>query len=626
MFAWVLLLGTWLIPNARLEAADKDKPIDPLSFDRNIEPMLGRLCYGCHNDDKTKGDVNLRQDHDLRQIVEHRKTWLTALKELSEKEMPPAKAKPQPTAEERDVLIRFIDKTVNSLDCTHVVDPGKPLARRLNRSDYANAMRDLLGVDVDAAATLPADGISYGFDDIGDALSMSPLLVDRYYDAARRALDALWRDPGALARIIPPQPADQAGEAAAARSIIAAFAMRAYRKPVPAGHLDKLMGIFAKARAKSARFTDAVRPMLEAVLISPRFLVRIEDDQPDAAGAYAVSAYDLASRLSFFLWSGPPDPELIAAAASGAILKSGEIERQAKRMLADPRASALAENFFGQWLQIRSLEDMRPDQAHFPEFTPTLKKAFAQEAALFIGEIVHQDHPITDLLDADYTYLNEELAHHYGIRGVTGTQMRRVALADHRRGGVVTMGALLTVTSDPTRTNIPRRGNYLMGTILGTPPPPPPAMVPPLEQSTGTGAPLTVREMLEIHRRKPECAVCHAKIDPLGFSLDNFNAIGTWQDQEAGKPVDASGVLPSGESFSGPIELKKILIARTPSFAKTLSEQMLIYALGRGLIYQDDCVIKDAQAALARDGYRFSSLVLTVVASFPFTHRRNPDF
>lgn len=621
-----LLAGAWIALPAHLNGADKDKPIDPLSFDRSIEPMLGKLCYGCHNDEKTKGDVNLRQDHDLRQVVDHRKTWLTALKEVTEKEMPPEKAKVQPTEAERELLIKFIDKTVNNLDCTHVVDPGKPLARRLNRNEYGNAIQDVLGINADVASTLPADGISYGFDNIGDALTMSPLLVDRYYDAAGKALAALWRDPLALARILTPKPNDQAGEAAAARAIIARFAERAYRKPVSSSHLDRLMVVYGKARAKTAHFDEAVRPMLQAVLISPRFLVRIEDDQPDATGAYTVSAYDLASRLSFFLWSGPPDAELLSAAANGALLTPIEIEKQARRMLSDPRSSALAENFAGQWLQLRSLEDMHPDQKHFPDFTPSLKKAFTDEANLFISEIVHQDRPITDLIDADFTYLNEELAKHYGITGITGTQMRRVTLTDHRRGGVVTMGALLTVTSDPARTNIPRRGNYLMGTILGQAPPPPPAMVPPLEQSTGTGVALTVREMLEVHRRKAECAVCHAKIDPLGFSLDNYNAIGQWQDQEAGKPVDASGVLPSGEKFEGPIALKKILMDRTPAFARTMTEQMLIYVLGRGLIYQDDCVLKDAQASLAKNGYRFSSLILTIVTSFPFTHRRNPDF
>lgn len=620
--ALTLLLGA--SPIVTLSA--EEKPIDPLSFDRRIEPLLGKLCYSCHNDEKTKGDVNLRQDNNLRLVIQHRKTWLTALQALREKEMPPEKAKAQPSAEERELLIKFIDRTVNNLDCTQVADPGKPVARRLNRAEYDNAIQDLLGLDLDLAAAFPADGLSYGFDNISDALALPPLLVERYYDAATTALDAVWKDPKALARIFIAKSANAPGERAAARAIIVRFATRAYRHPVTDAHVDKLLTLFTKARPKTKSFEDAVRPMLQAALISPRFLVRIEDDQPEQPAAYPVAPYDLASRLSFFLWSSPPDEPLLAAAADGRLTKPDELERQARRMLADPRAKALAENFAGQWLQLRNLDDHNPNQQRFPGFTPSLRHALSDEATLFLDEIVRQNRPVTDLLDADYTYLNEELAAHYGITGVKGAQMRRVTLTDHRRGGVVTMGAVLALTSDPGRTNIPRRGNYLMGTILGAPPPPPPPMVPPLEETKGSGAPLTVREMLEMHRRKPECASCHAKIDPLGFGLENYDAIGRWQEQQAGKPIDASGVLPGGESFSGPVALKKILMDRKSAFANSLASQLLTYALGRGLIYPDECVVKDGLAALEHDGFHFSALVITVVKSFPFTHRRNPDF
>jgi hypothetical protein len=619
------LLGAllWGMCAGLLPAADK--AVDPLSFDRSIEPLLGKYCFSCHNDEKSKGDVNLRQDHDLRQIVAHRKTWLTALQMLRDKEMPP-KAKQQPNEAEREQLIRFIDRTVNTLDCAQVGDPGKPVARRLNRAEYDNAIQDLLGLDLDLASGFPADGLSYGFDNISDALTLPPLLVERYYDAAGKALDAAWKDPAAMARVFIAKPAGAADEREAARAIITRFAMRAYRHPVASAHVDRLLTLFTKARPKSRRFEDAVRPMLQAVLISPRFLVRIEDDQPEQKGAYPVAPYDLASRLSFFLWSAPPDEQLLSSAADGRLLQPEELERQARRMLADPRARALAENFAGQWLQLRALDDHKPDPQRFPGFTPTLRHALMDEATLFLDEVVRRDRPVTDLLDADYTYLNEELARHYGISGVGGAQMRRVALTDRRRGGVVTMGAVLTLTADPGRTNIPRRGNYLMGTILGAPPPPPPPMVPPLEEGKDVGRPLTVREMLELHRRAPECAGCHAKIDPLGFGLENFDAIGRWQEQQAGKTIDASGVLPGGESFAGPVELKRILIARKAAFAKSLATQLLTYALGRGLIYPDECVVKDAVAALEHADYRFSALVVTVVRSFPFTQRRNPDF
>jgi hypothetical protein len=366
--------------------------------------------------------------------------------------------------------------------------------------------------------------------------------------------------------------------------------------------------------------------MLQAVLISPRFLVRIEDSQPAAIGSYPVAAYDLASRLSYLLWSGPPDDQLLAAAADGSIARPGELERQARRMLADPHAKALVGNFAAQWLQLPAFAEHRPDLLHFPEFTPELRRAMVDEAMLFLDEVIRQDRPISDLIDADYTYLNGDLARLYGIDGVEGPGMRRVQLSDRRRGGILTMAAVLTLTADPARSNIPRRGDYLLGTILGEPPPPPPAVIPALDETTTAGAPLTVREMIDLHRRNPDCAFCHAKIDPLGIGLENFDAIGRWQDRQAGKVIDAAGTLPGGISFDGPVALKHLLIARKAEFAKSLASQLLIYALGRGLIYQDDCVIADALRALERDSYRFSSMVVTVVTSYPFTHRRNPGF
>jgi hypothetical protein len=366
--------------------------------------------------------------------------------------------------------------------------------------------------------------------------------------------------------------------------------------------------------------------MLQAVLISPRFLVRIEDNQPGAVGAYTVGAFDLASRLSYLLWSSPPDDQLLAAAAAGRLAGPGELEGQARRMLADPRAKALVSNFAAQWLQLPTLAEHRPDAGRFPEFTPALAHAMVDEAMLFIDEVIRLDRPITDLIDADYTYLNGDLARLYGIDGVDGPDMRRVQLSDRRRGGILTMAAVLTLTADPARTNIPRRGDYLLGTVLGEPPPPPPPVIPALEEAAPAGGQLTVREMIDLHRRNPDCAFCHAKIDPLGIGLENFDAIGRWQERQAGKAIDASGTLPGGASFDGPVALKRLLLARKAEFARSMVSQLLTYALGRGLIYQDDCVIADALKALERDAYRFSTMVVTVVTSYPFTHRRNPGF
>ncbi|MBV8878358.1 MAG: DUF1592 domain-containing protein, partial [Planctomycetaceae bacterium] len=385
-------------------------------------------------------------------------------------------------------------------------------------------------------------------------------------------------------------------------------------------------GLYDKARAKGLAHEAAVRPMLTAVLISPRFLFRIESARRDVKGPYPVDDYDLAARLSYFLWSGPPDEVLLALAAKQALGSPEALEAQARRMLADPRSQALVDNFMGQWLQLRGLATHAPDAKKFPQFTDSLRGAMKKELALFLGEIVRKDRPLTELVDADYTYLNEELAKHYGVDGVKGPEFRRVALKDRRRGGVITSAAVLMLQSDPERNNVPRRGNYIAASILGTPPPPPPPDIPALEDSKTSGKEQTLRQLLDLHRSKPECFTCHSRIDPLGFSLENFDAIGRWRDTDAGAPVDASGILPDGKTFRGPVELKQILMSRKDEFTKTLTGNLLIYALGRGLQREDDCVIRAAQDAAAKNDYRFSSLVVAIVQSFPFRNRRNPDY
>lgn len=620
VYAAGLLLALLVAP-----AFSGEEKIDPLSFDRSINPLLSKYCYPCHNEEKTKGDINLKKDENLRLIANNRKTWITALQALRDEEMPPKKAK-QPSADERKLIADFIDRTLNTIDCAQVKDPGRPAARRLNRIEYDNTIRALFGIDLTPGQQFSPDGSSYGFDNIADALTVAPVQVEQYYDAAGKVLDAVLKDRKATAAVFIRQPGPGVDARGAAREVIATFAARAYRKPVDATHLDQLMGIYDIAAGAGKPFNLSVRAVMQAVLISPRFLMRIEDSDAKANGPYKVAAYDLASRLSYFLWSAPPDDELMKVAADGTLQDPAVLEQQTLRMLKDRRSRALAENFAGQWLQLRGLADHKPDAKTFPQFTPALRDAMLEEAYLFISEIIRYDRPLTDLLDANYTFLNEELANHYGISGVKGTQMQRVALNDRKRGGVVTMGAVLTLTADPARTNIPRRGNYVMGTILGIPPPPPPANVPQLETGNAGGAPKTVREMLELHRTKAECAACHAKIDPLGFSLENYDAIGRWQDTQAGKPVDASATLPNGEMFNGPIEMKKILLDRKRPFARGLSEAMLIYALGRGLQHTDECVVRDALKALEANNFRLSALVTTIVRSYPFTYRRNADY
>jgi cytochrome c553 len=604
-------------------AAGQDAPVDPLSFDRSISPLLSQYCYRCHGEQKTKGDVNLQRDENPLMIADHRHTWSTALKMLRAGEMPPEKAK-QPSTEERERLIAFVDRTINVIDCSQITEPGRPAFRRLNRVEYDNTIRALFHLDLAPAKSFAPDGSSYGFDNISDALSISPLQVEQYFQAADQILDAAFKDHRALTALDLHPPSPGMDPRQGARTAITAFARRAFRKPVDGDTVERLLAIFDVAMKQKGNYLIAMRAALKAMLVSPRFLIRIEDADAHAAGPYAVGDDDLACRLSYFLWSSPPDDELMRLADDKRLHEPAVLAQQVHRMMADARSAALAENLFGQWLQLRAFADHRPDAQAFPGFTPSLRRAMSDEASLFLAEMVHADRPLTDLLDANYTFLNQELAAHYGISGVSGSEMRRVALSDHRRGGVMTMGAILILTATPTRSNIPRRGNYILGTLLGMPPPPPPADVPKL-MAAADGKQHTLREMLQIHRTNPECAACHAKMDPLGFALENYDAVGRWIETQDGRPIDASGTLPSGESFSGAAEMKKVLVARKDEFLRTVCESTLIYALGRGLQRSDECVMKDLLHALDQDSARVSALVTAICTSYPFTHRRNAD-
>jgi hypothetical protein len=410
----------------------------------------------------------------------------------------------------------------------------------------------------------------------------------------------------------------------AARTIVTDFVRRAWRRPVRATELKTLLAIYDRADSKGASFPDAVRPALKAVLVSPFFLLRVEEDhRPKRAEAYRpVNDHELAVRLSYFLWSGPPDKELSVLADQGKLSEPAELERQMRRMLADRRARALTDNFGIPWLQLTNLSAARPTQEYFPTFTASLKEAMFQETWMFIENLRQQDRSVLELLDADYTFANEELARHYNLAGVKGPRMRKVALrpSDHR-GGVLGMGSVLTKTSHTYRTSPTMRGKYVLEVILGTPPQPPPANGGSLKDEAEGKAPKTFRESLERHAGVPACAACHRRIDPLGFGLENFDAVGRWRENNA-ELLDSTGVLPSGEKFSGPAELKRLLLDRRNQFLRNLSEQILTYALGRKLEDCDQPAVLRIQADLKKDP-RFSTLVLGAVRSFPFGHRRN---
>ena len=439
---------------------------------------------------------------------------------------------------------------------------------------------------------------------------------------------AVVQEPGADATAAQEPGADGAvaAEEACAGRILGKLARRAYRRPVHDGDVEALLDFFRAGR-RDGRFDDGIQFALERMLVDPEFLFRIERDPGDAAPGtpYRLGDLELASRLSFFLWSSIPDDELLEAAADGRLRDPAELERQTRRLLADPRSRALVDNFASQWLRLRNLESQERESADYPEFDENLREAFRRETELFVESNIRADRSLLELLSANYTFVNERLARHYGIPGVYGDRFRRVTLdPDHPRGGLLGHGGLLMVTSYPNRTSPVVRGKWLLETLLGAPPPEPPPNVPGLPDRGEGGEPASVRERLERHRANPACAGCHAPMDPLGFALENFDAIGLWRaTSEAGQPIDASATMPSGEAFEGPAGLRRVLLSRGDDFAATVTEKLLAYALGRGLEHTDRPAVRRILRDAADDDYTWSSIVLGIVESTPFQWRRS---
>lgn len=409
-----------------------------------------------------------------------------------------------------------------------------------------------------------------------------------------------------------------------AREIIGHFARRAYRRPVTPVEMDRLAKLAKTAGDTEKSFERGIQVALTAVLVSPNFLFRGElMPEPDnPAAIHPVNEFALASRLSYFLWSSMPDDELYSLAANGQLRKKGVLDQQVRRMIQDPRSHALVENFSGQWLQTRNLARVTPDPKTFPNFNEPLRLAMGQETELFFQAILREDRTILDFIDGKFTYVNEVLAKHYGITGITGDSFQRVALKDGPRGGILTHAGILTLTSNPTRTSPVKRGKWVLDNLLGTPPPPAPPDVPELVEAKKGELTGTLRQRMEQHRAKPACISCHERMDPIGFGFENFDAVGVWRDRDGDTPVDPSGTLPSGKSFKGPGDLKLILRAQKEQFARCLTEKLLTYALGRGLEYYDRCAVDKICHELARHDYKLSTLILEITRSVPFQMRR----
>jgi hypothetical protein len=743
-------------------------------FEQVAAPFFARHCTGCHGGDSPKGGLNLAAlDHTS--LEKNRKLW-RRIRESVEGGIMPPEERPQPTPEELEDLIRWLDGEAKKVDCSSAVDPGRVTIRRLNRVEYNNTIRDLVGVDYQPGDDFPSDDVGYGFDNIGDVLTLPPLLMEKYLAAAEviaeRAIVApetaraavtsyrgsalagaggeefggigrilasdgeiavthdIPRDGEYLVRIVAfgqqaggqparmelridgsrqagfdveaiegdparyehrvvltagsrrvaaafvndyyqpdepdpsrrdrnliveaieiegpaPTPDDPLPEShrrivfktpsgpedfdACAAEVVGRFATRAFRRPVSGGELGKLLRFVDLARENGDSFERGIQLAVQAALISPQFLYRVElnrgrsdrrEGENGRPNSQALGEYEVASRLSYFLWSSMPDDELFTLAEEKRLLREEVLEGQVERMLRDPKSRALVENFAGQWLQLRNLRTVSPDREQFPEFDEALREAMRIETELFFESVMREDRSLLEFLDSDFTFLNERLARHYGIPGVVGAEFRRVQLPDSRRGGLITQASILTITSNPTRTSPVKRGKWILEQILGTPPPPPPPDVPELADDQGGPLTGTLRQRMEQHRTNPNCAVCHNRLDPPGFGLENFDAIGAWRDREGDQPIDASGTFPSGEAFQGPGELKALLRKRGREFARSLTEKMLIYSLGRGLEETDLCVVDGIVEKLAQDEFRFSRLVREIVRSDPFLRRR----
>ena len=637
------------VPVALAVAAPVPEPIDlddpprrptPV-YSRDVAPLIDRYCLGCHDRDAAEGGIVLEDSSDGFRGAKAAPILLKVEAVLRSESMPPEE-EPRPSREERETLEAWLDAALGATDAVS----AHATIRRLNRTEYNHTIRDLIGLDLRPADDFPADDTGYGFDNIADVLATPPLLVEMQMAAAEAVIQAAFASPESRQAIMNPPPntvplafrkytppVRGARDGKLLRSsatavdpelvrqqriydVLRGFADRAFRRPATHDELTRLLTIALSAEKDGEDPEAALRLALRAVLASPQFLFRLE--QVRESGSTPAGDFDLASRLSYFLWSSQPDAELYRLATRGELRRMDVLRGQIRRMLADPRARSLSENAIEQWLQIRRLEDLAPDPTLFPDFDESLRSAMIRETQLFCRSIQDEDRSILDFLDADDTFVNERLARHYGIDGVYGDAFRRVSLAGTPRAGVLTQASILAATSNPNRTSPVKRGKWILENLLGMPPAPPPSGVEALKEGGADGTAKTLRERMERHRSDPNCASCHGRMDPLGFALENFDANGAWRTHEGGRAIDASGRLPGGREFRGPEGLRDVLRSRRDAFVRCLAEKMLIYAIGRGLDRADRRAVDRIVGRLRHDGYRFSALILAVVESRPF--------
>jgi mono/diheme cytochrome c family protein len=770
--------------------------------------FISRHCRDCHGAEAPEADLALLFPGDDAALRRDRRLWEAAVRRTVAGEMPPADH-PRPSAEDIDAFAAAVRGRLAEADRRAPPDPGRVTARRLNRHEYRNTVRDLLGVDFDPTDDFPGDEIAHGFDTVGDALSLPPLLLERYLDAAEavmqraipvpplakrkrtcnpenllpgvprerealvahgyRRLSAAGKDrfeagplhttfgseawqpdgdyecslrahaapetpvpvdlaflvvdaslaaadpPEGLARLVgefseparvlhtarisgtsrptadairfPIAPADcsrkivvalakppaggppptvfiaslvlegpsdprppsqrrllaaaDGSPEARAREVLGRFLRRAFRRPVEPGELDRHVALVTAELAAGRSWEAAVHWAMQAALVSPKFLFRLEpDESPTASDVQPLDPFALATRLSYFLWSSMPDDELLEQAESGRL--AADLAGQVRRMIADPRSTALVEGFAMQWLQLRRLDFISPDGVRFPSFNNSLRAAMLRETTLFVEAIIREDRSLLELLDADFTFVNGQLAEHYGLEEAyaaaappvptgdlafaklvaDGADFRRIPLADRSRGGLLSQASILTATSNPSRTSPVKRGRWVLEQILGEPPPPPPPGVPELPDEDGAAQAVSLRERMEVHRRSAACSSCHVRMDAIGFALENYDAIGGYRTADGPVAIDAAGEFPGGKRFSGPEGLKDVLLETRRNFLRCLAENMLVYAIGRGVEPGDALLIDGIIDRLEADGFRFSALVTGIVESDAFRLRR----
>ena len=597
-----------------------------VAFQEKIRPYLAHYCLDCHSGEEPAGNLDLEPfQHAAEIATTSRKPWQQIHDRLLAGTMPPPEQDRPPFAETLFTR-QWLDTALKTVELTGDPDPGHETIRRLNRSEYQNTIRDLLAIHFNTTELFPADDVAAS----GDALSLAPLQMEKYIHAAAQissqavlTVDGKPQTPEAYHKIFIATPGNKLPRVKATRQIITTLASRAYRRTTTEQERDRLVAIAENMYDESHSFEDSIGAALKAILLSPHFLFKVELDRyPDDPKAIrTLNGFELATRLSYFLWSSMPDDELTKHAKNGTI--HDQLESQALRMLQDPKSEALTNDFAAHWLQLSKLKTVAPDRELFPDFDKSLQKAMQTETQMFLTAIIQEDRSLLDLLLSDFTFLDERLARHYDIPNIEGTEFRRVSLQGIPRGGLLTQASILTLTSNPDRTSPVKRGKWILENILGAPPPDPPPDVAELKIQNELAVALPLRKRLELHRENRTCAACHEKMDALGFAFENYDAIGRWRKKEANATIDVSGALPGGEQFDGPQGLNSLL--RGPlrnEFARHITEKMLEYALGRELEYFDEPTILQITQALSKNDYRFSTLVVKIITSEPFLKRR----